>query len=301
VLLEGYRPGVLEGLGFAPEALQQRCPRLVLGRMTGWGQAGPLAAAAGHDLTYAALAGVLHAIGPAERPVPPLNLVADYGGGAMLLAFGVLAALFERQRSGHGQVVDAAMVDGAALLGTLFHGLAAAGAWSAQRADNLLDGGAPFYDCYACADGRHLAVAALEPRFFANLLRGLDLPAEWAARQHDRAAWPALRATLAAALRTRPRDDWCALFDGQDACVAPVLDFAEAAAHPHAVARGAYVELDGVVQPAPAPRFSRSGHAPLQGAPRAGAHTRLGLAAAGFAPAEIDALFAAGVAAEARA
>lgn len=259
VLIEGMRPGVAERLGFGPAACHARNPGLVYGRMTGFGQDGPLAQAAGHDITYAALSGALHVIGRAgERPVPPINLVADYGGGTMFLMTGILAALLERGQSGRGQVVDAAMVEGAAALMAPVHGYRAAGLWEDARGVNLLDGGAPFYDTYETADGRYLAVGPLEPKFFAEFLRLAGLDPSWAARQYDRGAWPALRAAIAAALRDRSRDDWAQLFEGSDACVAPVLSLAEAAAHPHNRARGTFVTIDGVEQPAPAPRFDRS-------------------------------------------
>jgi alpha-methylacyl-CoA racemase len=291
VLLEGFRPGVLERLGFAPAGCHARNPGLVVGRMTGFGQQGPLAQAAGHDLNYIALTGVLSGIGRAgEAPVPPLNLVGDYGGGALFLAFGVLAALFERQRSGRGQVVDAAMVDGASTLASIFHGLLAAGSWRDERGHNLLDGGAPFYDCYRTADGRWLSVAALEPKFFAELARGLELPPALVPRQYDRRAWPELRQAIAGRVAARTRDAWCALFDGSDACVAPVLGFAEAARHPHAAARAAFVEVDGVVQPAPAPRFDRTPAATPRRAPRIGEHSHALLREAGLSEAEIAAL-----------
>ncbi len=259
-LLEGFRPGVTERLGVGPDAALARNPRLVYGRVTGWGRDGPLAHAAGHDIDYIALAGCLALLGRAgQPPAPPLNLVGDYAGGGLLLALGVVAALLEARRSGRGQVVDAAMVDGTALLMTLFHGLAAAGLWRRQREANLLDGGAPFYATYETADGRYVAVGALEPAFYAELLAGLGLADDPAlAAQMDRARWPAARRRLAAAFRTRTRDEWCALFDGRDACVAPVLSLDEAAAHPHNRARGTFVEVAGVVQPAPAPRFSRT-------------------------------------------
>jgi alpha-methylacyl-CoA racemase len=269
VLLEGFRPGVMERLGLGPDACLAREPRLVYGRMTGFGQQGPLADAAGHDLNYIALTGVLAVIGPGAtdsgataaaggaadpgRPLPPLNLVGDYGGGGMLLALGVLAALWERQRSGQGQVVDAAMVDGAATLASIFHGLMAAGSWQSQRGSNLLDGGAPFYDCYRCADGRWLSVAALETKFFAAFAAGIGLPASFVQRQHDRNLWPAMRAAIAERLATRDCQAWCEHLAGQDACVAPVLRFDEAPLHPHARARGAYLSIEGVLQPAPAP------------------------------------------------
>ena len=297
ILVEGFRPGVAERLGLGPEACHARNPRLVYGRMTGFGQTGPMAPMAGHDLNYIALTGVLEAIGPAGgKPVPPLNLVGDYGGGALYLAFGVLAALFERQRSGRGQVVDAAMVDGAASLAAIFMGLRAGGQWGEGRGANLLDGGAPFYDTYVCGDGRHLAVAALEPKFFAELAERLDLDRSFVKRQYDRRCWPELRVAIASVLLTKPRDAWAERFATGDACVAPVLSFGEAATHPHAVAREAYVEIDGVTQPAPAPRFSRSVPGRPGPSPEVGADTDAVLAEAGFGAEEIAALRAAGAA-----
>ena len=297
VLIEGWRPGVAERLGLGPADCHARQPALVYGRMTGFGQEGPLARAAGHDINYIALSGALHAIGPAGgKPVPPLNLVGDYGGGALYLAFGVLAALFERQRSGRGQVVDAAMVDGAASLMSIFNGLQAAGAWGAPRGENLLDGGAPFYDSYETADGRHVVIGALEPKFFAELVQRLALDPKFIPRQYDRRLWPELRAALAATLATKTRDEWCALLEGSDVCFAPVLSLAEAPAHAHARTRAAYVELDGVVQPAAAPRFSRSRPGLPRPAPQTGQHTRELLAEAGFGAADIDALLASGAA-----
>jgi alpha-methylacyl-CoA racemase len=261
---------------------------VVYGRMTGWGQEGPLAAAVGHDIDYIALSGALHAIGRAgERPVPPLNLVGDFGGGALYLAVGVLSALLEASRSGRGQVVDAAMVDGAASLLTLFHGMAAAGTWTGERGTNLLDGGAPFYDVYETADGKYLAVGALEPRFYAELLRLTGLAGEDLAAQADVARWPELRRRFAEVFRQRTRDEWCQLLEGTEACVAPVLSLAEAPDHPHMAARGTFVEVDGVVQPAPAPRFSRTPGA-IQGPPEPpGASTDRVLSDWGFAPGEI--------------
>jgi alpha-methylacyl-CoA racemase len=258
-LVEGFRPGVAERLGIGPAACLARNPRLVYGRVTGWGQAGPLAQAAGHDIDYVALAGALHPVGPAGGPpVPPLNLVGDFGGGGMLLALGVVAAVLEAGRSGRGQVVDAAMVDGAALLTTQLHELLAAGLWNDRRGVNLLDGGAPFYSVYETADGRHLAVGALEPGFYAELLERVGLDGADLPDQLDRDGWPALRERLAALFRTRTRDQWCRLLEGTDACVAPVLSLTEAPAHPHNRARSTFVEVGGVVQPAPAPRFSRT-------------------------------------------
>jgi alpha-methylacyl-CoA racemase len=297
VVIEGWRPGVAERLGLGPDDCLARQPKLVYGRMTGFGQRGPLAQAAGHDLNYIALTGALHAIGPAAKPMPPLNLVGDYGGGAMLLAFGLLAAVYECQRSGRGQVVDAAMVDGVGTLMTIFHGLAAAGRWDLDRRGvNLLDGGAPFYDTYPTADGRWVSIAALEPKFFAELVRRTGLDESFVARQYDRRSWPELRAALARVIGSKTRDECCALLEGSDACFAPVLTLAEAPAHPHAVARGGFVEVGGIAQPAPAPRFSRSAPEPPRAPVKTGAHTDQLLAEAGFSAAEIAALRADGVA-----
>jgi alpha-methylacyl-CoA racemase len=297
VLLEGFRPGVAERLGFGPEACRERNPRLVYGRVTGWGREGPLAPRAGHDIDYLAVAGALHPIGRAGGPpVPPLNLVADFGGGGMLLALGVLAALWERERSGRGQVVDAAMVDGSALLCAMFYGMRAAGAWSDERGANLLDSGAPFYDCYETADGGFMAVGALEPQFFLALLAGLGIDPNSVPFQYDRDGWPALRQRLGAAFRTRTRDEWEQVFLGLDACVAPVLAMGEAVGHPHNAARGTFVEVGGITQPAPAPRFERTpAGRPTPPVP-AGAHSEEVLARFGFAPEEVAALKAAGVA-----
>jgi alpha-methylacyl-CoA racemase len=266
VLLEGYRPGVTERLGVGPAECQAVNPGLVYARMTGWGQDGPLARAAGHDLNYISLTGVLHAIGRAgERPVPPLNLVGDFGGGSMLVLVGILSALVERGRSGRGQVVDAAMTDGAALLAQMIWAMRGVGAWGDERGvGNLLDGGCPYYDTYACADGRYLAVGALEPQFYAQLLAGLDLTeaeqAELAAAgdRADPASWPVQRARFTAVFASRTRDAWAAVFEGTDACVTPVLTFAEAPDHPHLAARGTLAGLGGVTQAMPAPRFSRT-------------------------------------------
>jgi alpha-methylacyl-CoA racemase len=273
VLLEGLRPGVTERLGVGPDDCAARNPRLVYARMTGWGQDGPLAPRAGHDINYISLTGALHAIGGADRPVPPLNLVGDYGGGSMLLVIGILAALTERQGSGKGQVVDAAMVDGASLLSQMFWSLRANGAWTDERAANLLDGGAPFYDTYRCADGKFVAVGSLEPQFYAELLRGLGLDAEELPAQLDRSGWPTLREKFSAAFAAKPRDEWAAVFADVDACVTPVLTFEEATAHPHLVARDTLVEVDGVIQAAPAPRFSRTPATTPTPPPAAGADT----------------------------
>lgn len=297
VLVEGLRPGVTERLGIGPQACLDRNPRLVYGRMTGWGQDGPLAGAVGHDINYAGLTGALHAIGVAERPIPPINLLADFGGGAMFLVFGVLAALVERERSGRGQVVDTAMVDGVSSLLTMVHGMLSAGLWRDQRRSNYLDGGAPFYDTYACADGRHVAVGAIEPQFFAALMAGLgitDLPGE----QLDPACWPAHRAAFTAAFATRTRDEWATHFAGTDACVTPVLSLTEALDHPHIKARETFVEFDGVSQPGVAPRFSRTPGAITSGPRGPGQDTRHGLLGWGFTAREIDELLAAGAVAE---
>jgi alpha-methylacyl-CoA racemase len=298
VLIEGFRPGVMEKLGLGPDACAARNPRLVYGRMTGFGQSGPLAQAAGHDLNYIALTGVLHAIGvPGHKPTPPLNLVGDYGGGALYLAFGVMAALYERQRSGQGQVVDAAMVDGAASLASIFFGLQAAGQWPGARGDNLLDGGAPFYDTYETADAQHISLAALEPKFFATLAAVLKLDLRYVKRQYDRALWPEMRAAIAAVVRQHSRDHWCTQLEGTDACFAPVLSFAEAPQHAHASTRAGFVTVDGVVQPAPAPRFTRTPAAHPQPAPAVGQQTAVVLTECGFTPAEIENLVSTGAAA----
>jgi alpha-methylacyl-CoA racemase len=296
VLLEGFRPGVAERLGFAPGVCLARNPRLVYGRMTGWGQEGPLAPRAGHDIDYLAVAGVLHGIGRAGAPpTPPLNLVGDFGGGGMLLAVGVLAALWERQRSGRGQVVDAAMVDGSALLSSMFYGMQAAGVWSDQRGANLLDSGAPFYDCYETADGGFVAVGALEPQFFLALLSGLGIDPNTLPFQYDRDGWPALRERFRAAFRTRTRDEWEQVFSTLDGCVAPVLTMGEAARHPHNQQRGTFVKVGGVTQPAPAPRFDRTPTAVPTPPVTAGEHTGEVLARFGFTTAEVAALRGSGV------
>jgi alpha-methylacyl-CoA racemase len=258
-VIEGFRPGVMERLGVGPAECLARNPRLIFGRMTGWGQTGPLAVRAGHDINYVALSGALHAIGRSgETPVPPLNLVGDFGGGGLLLAFGILAALLESRESGSGQVVDAAMVDGAALLTTLFYGMAAEGRWSEQRGTNMLDSGAPFYEVYACADGGFVAVGAIEPQFYAELLRVMDLHEAELPPESDQSAWPELKERFGSVFATRTRDEWIARAEGTDACITPVLSFGESPRHPHTMARDTFVEVGGVVQPAPAPRFSRT-------------------------------------------
>jgi alpha-methylacyl-CoA racemase len=273
-LLEGFRPGVAERLGIGPEPCLARNGRLVYGRMTGWGQDGPYSATAGHDINYIALAGALWPIGRrGESPVPPLNLIGDFGGGGMLLAFGLACALFEAQRSGRGQVVDAAMVDGSAVLTTMIHGFRASGEWLDERESNLIDGGAHFYGVYETADGGWISLGAIEPQFYAELLRLLGLDPGRLPAQNDRAAWPALRRRLEGIFRTRTRDEWCRLLEGTDTCFAPVLSLEEAPRHPHNTARSTFIEVAGVVQPAPAPRYSRTPAAVQRPPARPGEHT----------------------------
>jgi alpha-methylacyl-CoA racemase len=290
VLVEGYRPGVMERLGLGPADCTAVNARLIYARMTGWGQSGPLAERAGHDLNYIAVAGALHSIGHADRPpVPPLNLVGDFGGGGAFLALGVVAALFERERSGVGQVLDVAMVDGAASLTAIFHGLVAGERWNSARQANVIDGGAHFYNTYSTLDGKYVAVAAIEEKFYLELLSRLGLEAaDWPQYATDR--WPDLSMGLAAIFATRTRDEWERVFQGADACVAPVLDFGEATAHAHAVARNSFVEVAGVRQPAPAPRFSRTSPAMPRPAPRIGEQTDAILSELGFAREEIKKL-----------
>ncbi|WP_433533077.1 CaiB/BaiF CoA transferase family protein [Micromonospora sp. CA-263727] len=258
VLIEGFRPGVAERLGLGPDVLTARNPRLVYARMTGWGQTGPRAHTAGHDLNYISITGVLHAIGPTEMPVPPLNLAGDFGGGSLFLVVGILAALVERARSGLGQVVDGAMVDGVSVLAQHVLEMKAQGAWAYGRAQNLLDGGAPFYRTYRCADDRFVAVGALERRFYALLLKGLELDSAALPDQYDRTGWPTLATEFARVFRSRTRGDWSRVFDGTDACVTPVLSFDEAVAEPHVAARGCLRSVHGHVAAGTAPRLSRS-------------------------------------------
>jgi len=258
-LIEGFRPGVMERLGLGPDVCLARNPGLVYGRMTGWGQDGPLAKAAGHDLNYIALTGALHAIGrPDSPPPPPLNLVGDFGGGGLLLAYGIVCALVERARSGKGQVVDAAMVDGAAALMAIIYGAHASGWWKDERMSNMLDGGAHFYDCYETKDGRYVSIGSIEPQFYKELLEKTGLAGEDLPHQMDRSGWPKLKERLAAVFKTKTRDEWCAIMEGSDVCFAPVLSLAEAPEHPHLVARNTFVEVEGARQPGPAPRFSRT-------------------------------------------
>ncbi|MEQ7126848.1 CaiB/BaiF CoA-transferase family protein [Actinopolymorpha sp. B11F2] len=300
VVLEGFRPGVCERLGIGPAACLARNDGLVYARVTGWGQDGPLAHTAGHDIDYLAVSGALDPIGPGDAPpVPPLNYVGDFAGGGMLAVIGILAALWERDRSGRGQVVDAAMVEGAALLSTHLHGLRAAGGWPAPRGGNLLDGGAPFYRTYACADGRFVAVGALEPRFYAELLKGLgltdagpdgdDLP-----DQYERGGWPVLHQRFAEVFATRTRDEWARQFADTDACVAPVLDQREAPEHPHLASRRTFVEVGALLQPGPAPKLSRTPGAVQGPAPHPGEHTREALRDWGFTDADVTALLHSG-------
>jgi alpha-methylacyl-CoA racemase len=290
-LIEGFRPGVMERLGFGPEAVAERCARLVYGRVTGWGQQGPLAHAAGHDINYVSLTGAMSVSGhPGSAPMIPATLVGDMGGGAMFLAFGIACALIDAQRSGRGQVVDAAMVDGVAALSSLIHQRRAAGVWSDDPARNFFLGSSPYYDVFDCADGQ-VSLGAIEPQFYAELLRRLGLDDVDASHQNRYQDWPALRARIAALLKTRTRAHWCELLEGSDVCFAPVLSLQEAPAHPHLAARGTFVQVDGHAQPAPAPRLSRSGARPPGPGPVAGEHTAALLAELGF---DAQALRAAG-------
>jgi alpha-methylacyl-CoA racemase len=257
-LIEGFRPGVMERLGLGPDVVMARNPKLVYGRMTGWGQEGPLANAAGHDINYISITGALAAIGPKEKPVPPLNLVGDFGGGALYLVVGVLAALLEAQKSGKGQMVDAAMCDGAASLMSMFFDMAASGRWIEGRDQNFLDGGAHFYGVYECSCGRFISIGSIEPQFYALLREHAGLSEDCFDAQMDRKSWPSLKEKLAAVFKTKSRDDWCKIMEGTDICFAPILTMAEAPKHPHMAARNVFVERHGVTQPAPAPRFSRT-------------------------------------------
>lgn len=297
ILIEGFRPGVMERLGLGPQPCLSRNPKLVYGRMTGWGQEGPLAPRAGHDINYIALAGALHLIGPAGgKPVVPLNLVGDFGGGGMLLAFGVLAALLQSRQSGHGQVVDAAMVDGTAALMAMFFGLRARGWFRDATGENFLAGGAPYYDTYQTKDGKYVAIGALEPQFFAELLDKLQLDKKrFAALGFPRMNvspedWAQLRAEIAQAVASRTRDEWCQIMEGTDACFAPVLTLAEAARHPHNVARQTFIDVDGVEQNAPAPRFSSTPPGSVRAPRRVGEDTHAVLAEAGFSAEQIQQL-----------
>ena len=283
-LIEGFRPGVMERLGLGPDVALARNPKLVYGRMTGWGQTGTLAHAAGHDLNYIALTGALHAMGRrGERPAPPLNLVGDFGGGALYLAFGLLAGIVNVKNGGDGQVIDCAMTDGAASLSTMFHGFRALGLWSAERENNMLDGGAHFYDTYECKDGQYVSIGSIEPQFYALLLEKTGITDPDFRAQMDRSKWPELKSKLMDVLKTKTRDEWCELMEGTDVCFAPVLSFDEAIDHPHNKARETFVEVEGIVQPAPAPRFSKTPGA-IQGiSPGRGEHTKAVLSDWGLA------------------
>jgi alpha-methylacyl-CoA racemase len=296
ILLEGFRPGVMEKLGLGPDACLKRNPKLIYGRMTGWGQEGPLAQAAGHDINYIALSGALHAIGrPGENPVPPLNLLGDLGGGGMFLAFGVVCALLESKKSGKGQVVDAAMVDGSAILMGFFYGAWAAGFWTSERGTNLLDTGAHFYDTYETADGKWISVGSIEPQFYRLLLKHAGIDDPDFENQLDRSRWPEFKEKIAAIFKKKTRAQWCEIMEGTDVCFAPVLSFEEAINHPHNIARRTFIQVDGVTQPSPAPRFSRT-HPEVRGsAPEPGEHTESALRDWGFSEKEIAALKTAGV------
>lgn len=291
VVIEGFRPGVMERLGLGPDTCLARNPRLIFGRMTGWGQSGPLAPAAGHDINYISIGGALGAMGYSDRPpAPPLNLVGDFGGGAMYLLAGVLAALVERGTSGQGQVIDAAMTDGTASLLSPFYGMMAMGMWTKERMDNRLDGGAHYYGSYACSDGKFISIGSIEPQFYALLLELCEIDDPEFAKQNDKQHWASLRGKLEALFVTQTRDHWCALLEGTDVCFAPVLDLQEAPQHPHNLARQSFVEIDGVTQPAPAPRFSRTPTTVQAPAAIAGEHSEEILNDWGFAPDEILAL-----------
>lgn len=290
VIFEGNRPGVAERLGFGPDVCLQRNPRIIYGRMTGWGQTGPLAHAAGHDYNYISLTGAAAAIGTKAEPLPPLNLVGDFAGGSLFLVVGILAALLEVQKSGQGQVIDTAITDCSAHLMSLFYTMNKLGAWSTARESNMLDGGVPWYGAYATADGKHLSVGPIEPQFFAQMIEKAGLPEHFVQDQHNPKKWPELKAAFSATFKSKTRAQWVEIFEGTDACVAGILDFKEAIEHPHNKARGTYVEINGHYQPAPAPKFSRS-QCPTPAAPSAeGADTRAVLADWGFAASRIDAL-----------
>ncbi len=296
-IFEGFRPGVMERLGLGPDIALARNPKLVYGRMTGWGQTGPLANAAGHDINYIAISGALHAIGTGDKPIPPLNLVGDFGGGALYLAFGLLAGVIHARATGQGQVVDAAMSDGAASLLSMFYGFKALGMWTGERRNNMLDGGAHFYDTYKCADGKWIALGSIEPQFYALLVETAGLTDPQFKNQMNRAEWPELQGKLAAVIAAKTRTEWCEIMEGTDICFAPVLSLDEAPSHPHNVARQTFVEIEGVPQPAPAPRFSATPGAVQSPPPGIGADTDAALADWGFSAAEVEALRASGAAA----
>lgn len=295
ILYEGFRSGVMEQLGLGPEACMEQNPKLVYGRVTGWGQDGPLSKTAGHDINYIALTGALHAIGqPGEKPVPPINLLGDWAGGGMLLAFGMVCALLEGKKSGQGQVVDTAMVDGVALLMATTYGLLSAGHWKDERGKNLLDGGAHFYDTYETADGKYISIGSIESKFYALLLKYTGLSGPDFEAQMDRKRWPELKEKIAAVFKTKTRDEWCEIMEGTDTCFAPVLSLRDAVRHPHNVARNTFVEVQGVTQPGPAPRFSRT-RAEIQGpSPIPFEKTETVLGEWGFSVQEIEALKSSG-------
>ncbi len=293
-LIEGFRPGVMERLGLGPDVVLKRNPKLAYGRMTGWGQFGPYAKAAGHDMNYIAITGALHAIGTDEKPVPPLNLVGDFGGGALYLAFGLLAAVISARQTGQGQVIDCAMSDGAASLMAMFYGFKGAGIWKDERRANMLDGGAHFYDTYQCADGKWISIGSIEPQFYALLLEKTGITDPEFQNQMDRASWPSLRAKLADVLKRKTQAEWCAIMDATDICFAPVLTLDEAPKHPHNVERETFVTVEGVVQPAPAPRFSVTPGVIQGPPPKIGAHNDEALTEWGFSRIEVEALRAAG-------
>lgn len=290
-LIEGFRPGVTERLGLGPDLCLKRNPRLVYGRMTGWGQEGPMAHAAGHDINYIALSGALHSIGRrGEAPVPPLNLVGDFGGGALYLALGVVAGILETQKSGKGQVVDAAMVDGAASLMTAIYGIHGSGRWTDNRGDNVLDTGAHYYDVYETKDGKYVSIGSIETKFYDELLELSGLKREELARQNDRDAWPAMKQKVAAIFKTKTRDEWCKIMEGSDVCFAPVLSMTEAPKHPHNRHRGTFIEGDGVIQPGPAPRFSRTPSKIQRPPARPGEHSEEALRDWGFSASDLEKL-----------
>ncbi|MBV8139005.1 MAG: CoA transferase [Deltaproteobacteria bacterium] len=294
-LIEGFRPGVMERLGLSPDQCLARNPRLVFGRMTGWGQVGPLAEAAGHDINYIALTGALHSIGrTGDRPLPPLNLVGDFGGGALYLALGVVAGLLEAQKSGKGQVVDAAMVDGASSLMTAIYGIKAAGMWTNNRGENLLDTGAHFYEVYETSDGKFVSIGSIEAKFYEELLDLSGLKGQELPNQMDRTAWPALKQQLAKIFKSKTRDEWCKIMEGSDVCFAPVLSMEEAPKHPHNRHRGTFVEVEGVVQPGPAPRFSRTPGEVQRPPASPGEHTEEALHDWGFSTVDLEKLRAQG-------
>jgi alpha-methylacyl-CoA racemase len=294
IVFEGFRPGVMERLGLGPDVALKRNPKLVYGRMTGWGQTGPYAQAAGHDMNYIAITGALHAIGTDDKPVPPLNLVGDFGGGALYLAFGLMAGVISARATGKGQVIDCAMSDGAASLMAMFYGMKGSGVWQDQRRSNLLDGGAHFYDTYRCSDGKWISIGSIEPQFYALLLEKTGINDPEFQSQMDRSKWPSLRAKLATVIASKTQAQWCELMDATDVCFAPILDLEDAPKHPHNVARQTFVEVAGVMQPAPAPRFSGTPGAIAGPPPKVGADNETALADWGFTSAQIADLQAVG-------